>query len=298
MIYIYSSEQFDGIAASAIIARYATLRKLNYRIEVTAYSEEINLPDNANVFFADINPERINLDKIKKKIFFWAAYYPHTCEEKIKELTKYNLVMQPTAYEDFIKKSAAEVTFEKLLPNDRIAKDIAKIARDIKFWERKDERAEKLNTLLSSGYDKKQIIETIAKGSLWNETFEQKINEYKLKRDEALKEMMKTLKIKKYLTTSFGFFLASNLISSADAGHYALEKHNGVEVAVIIFRNGKISFRRRENCDVDLAELAKLFNGGGHPYAAGGTLGKIITHKNFEEIIFKINQTLQKFFIN
>jgi len=205
--------------------------------------------------------------------------------------------MQPTAYEDFIKKSAAEVTFEKLLPNDRIAKEIAKIARDIKFWERKDERAEKLNTLLSSGYDKKQMIETIAKGSLWNETFEQKINEYKLKRDEALKEMMKTIKIKKYLTTPFGFFLANNLLSSADAGHYSLAKHEGIEVSAIIFRNGKISFRRRENCKIDLSALAKLFKGGGHPYAAGGDLGKTATQKNYDEIIFRINQVLQKFFI-
>ena len=298
MLYIYSSEQFDGIATSAIIVRYATLKKLKYKIELTDYSQEMNLPEQAHIFFADINPERISLNKIKNQIFFWAAYYPHKNEEQIKELTKYNLVMQPTAYENFVKKSAAEATFEKLLPNDRIAKEIAQLSRDIKFWERKNEKSEKLNTLLSSGYDKKQLIETLAKGSLWNETFEQKYKEYILKRDESLKEMMKTIKIKKYLTSSFGFFLASNLLSSADAGHYALEKHEGVEVAVIIFRNGRISFRRRENCQIDLSELAKLFNGGGHPYAAGGHLGKTITQKNFEEILFKINQILQKFFIN
>ncbi len=297
MIHIYSSEQFDGIAASAIIARYATLKKLKYRIELVDYSQELKLPDRAHIFFSDINPERIDLNKINKQIFFWAAYYPHKHQEKIKQITKHNQVMQPTAYEEFIKKSAAEATFEKFLPNDRIAREIALIARDIKFWERKDKRADKLNTLLSSGYDKKQMIETIAKGSLWNETFEQRFKEYILKRDDALSEMMKTINIKKYLKMNFGFFLAGNLLSSADAGHYALEKHQGIDAAVIIFRNGKISFRRRENCQIDLSELAKLFSGGGHPYAAGGRLDKTITQKNFGEIIFKINQTLQNFFI-
>ncbi len=298
MIHIFTSEQFDGIATSAIIVRYATLNKFSYKISFVDYSQEIEYPKDAHIFFADINPERIDLNKIDAQIYFWAAYYSHKDKELIKQKTKHNLVLYPTSFEHFTKKSAAESTQEKLLPNDRIAKEIAMLSRDIKFWERANYKAQKLNTLLSSGYDKKQLIESLAKGSLWNETFEQKMHEYVEKRDEALPEMMKTIRIKKYLKTHFAFFLASNLLSSADAGHYALEKHKGFDVAVIIFRNGKISFRRRENCYVDLSELAKLFNGGGHFYAAGGDLMKLVTNKNYEETIFKINQILQNFFID
>lgn len=298
MIHIYSSEQFDGIATSAIIARYATLKKLKYKIDFIDYSCDPELKEDEHIFFADINPERINLEKIKKQIFFWAAYYPHKNEEKINIKVKHNHVMQPTAYEEYTKKSAAEAATRKFLPNDRIANEIARISRDIKFWEQKDERAEKLNALLSSGQDKKQIVETLARGSLWNETFENKIKEYAIKRDEALDEMMKTIRIKKYLKINFGIFLASNVLSSAESGHHALQKHKGIDVALVIFRNGRMSFRRRENCEEDLSKIAKLFRGGGHPYAAGGKIDGNPTQKNFEQIIFQINQTLQKHFIS
>ncbi|RLE46639.1 hypothetical protein DRJ25_03900 [Candidatus Woesearchaeota archaeon] len=299
MIHIYSSEQFDGIATSAIIVRYAILKRLDYRVEIIDYQKEISIPEKGNIFFADINPERIDLDRISRQIFFWAAYYPHKKEDQIRKKTRYCFVIQPTStvYDHFVKKSAAEATFEKLLPQDRIAKEIARLARDIKFWERKDPRAEKLNTLLASDFDKKQLIETIAKGSFWNEKFEQKYQGYTIRRDEALQDMMKTIRVKKYLTTHFGFFLANNILSSADAGHYALEKHKGIDVAVIIFRNGKISFRRREGCSLDLSDIAKLFNGGGHAYAAGGELRKTVTLKNYDNIMFEINQALQDIFI-
>ena len=70
-------------------------------------------------------------------------------------------------------------------------------------------------------------------------------------------------------------------------------------MAVLIFRNSKISFRKNNNCNLNLLEIAKLFSGGGHNYAAGGKLEnfKIINNDNFENAIFTVDHKIKDFFL-
>ena len=103
----------------------------------------------------------------------------------------------------------------------------------------------------------------------WNDKFEEFHKENSKKKTAALEELMKSLLVKSYVTHRFGFALASSVLNTADACHRILEGHAGVDIAVVLYRDGRIAFRRRDDVPVNLKEIAELFNGGGRPFAAG-----------------------------
>ena len=73
------------------------------------------------------------------------------------------------------------------------------------------------------------------------------------------------------------------------------------DVSVLIYRDGRLSFRRKPGCNTNLRELAKIFNGGGHAYAAGGNLligretpVKAVNQETFDEIILHMNKKVSE----
>jgi oligoribonuclease NrnB/cAMP/cGMP phosphodiesterase (DHH superfamily) len=65
---------------------------------------------------------------------------------------------------------------------------------------------------------------------------------------------------------------------------YLIKKHNA-EIAFFVNTNaGHVSFRKTKNCEIDLSKLAaKLCEGGGHEYAAGGKITD--TFMNFTKLL-------------
>jgi nanoRNase/pAp phosphatase (c-di-AMP/oligoRNAs hydrolase) len=58
-----------------------------------------------------------------------------------------------------------------------------------------------------------------------------------------------------------------------EIAEHIIQKHNSDIGLVVNLKSGKVSLRKSSKCDVHLGNLAKkLLNGGGHEYAAGGTL--------------------------
>ncbi len=316
MLVIYCSEQLDGMAAAAILLRYARLKNSKIRIggflnymSIEEKFQEMEKLKGDLLFILDFSPEQItNLDeKLSRisqnnKIAYWNCHHPYD-EKTIGVMMKHVHSLDFSgALKNASKKESrlcsAEMTCNKFLPNDSVAIELGRIAHDIEFWLRQNEISLKLADLIQSGYDKKGIIESLSKGAFWSDYTEKTRQAYLEKKIKALNDLMKNLVIRKYVNLNFGFALASAILSSADTGQKMLDSHSAVDVAAIMFRDGKISFRRREGTDIDLSKIAEVFSGGGHSYAAGGKIGvKTISLESFEKTIFAIDRKLKDFLV-
>lgn len=96
---------------------------------------------------------------------------------------------------------------------------------------------------------------------------ERQKNDYIIKKESQLRK----IKIKDY---NVGVVFADNYLS--ELGNALAEKHPEYDFIAMI-SGPTISFRSREESDIDLGALAKeLFGGGGHPHAAGCTNPKVL----------------------
>lgn len=298
MITLYCSEKLDGIAAAAIIKRHAQLNNLPTRFggflhpeNITDELEEIAKEEQQLIFILDasIAPEHLTIiDRIlaRNKIVYW-----NTHDAK-------SVVPPAKIFDKAIDKNcAAELAQQRFIPKDLIAKQLAQLAHDIEFWQLGDERAIKLTDLITAQYSPLELIDALSKGIFWNDQFETIHKQYLEKKNAALEELLKTLVIKTYLNYRFGYVLAANVLTTADACQRVLDGHAGVDVSIALYRNGKIAFRKRDSCNLDVSELAHLFNGGGNQFAAGAKLNTTITKENSEEVIFQLDTTFKNYFI-
>jgi uncharacterized protein len=304
---IYAFENLDGVCAAAILLRWMRVKNNDCRLDLLNYSE---VEDQFNtlagykanaIFILDFPPEQI--DKLQKKllkiqqngskIIYWNSHLK--VAEKTHELLKQHLKIP-----DFdTEKCSAIMVWQKFMPRDQISKELASIAFDREFWANKDERSAKLADILSSGYNKKELIDELSRGVFWSDKLEKSREEYLIKKDNAFKDLTTNLVTHYNGKYNFGFGFSSSILSTADAGSKVLED-KGIDVSVIIYRSGKISFRRNDEVDLNLLDLAIKFNGGGHEYAAGGMISEVTlpinSHDKFNIVVEKIDKILREHF--
>jgi len=298
MISIYCSEKLDGVAAAAIVMRHAMLSKLPAHFGGFLHPDalELELEDMAGdqnklIFVLDmgIMPEHLPLVEkvnVKNKLVYWNTNDPESVVPPAKMFDRTSE-----------RKCAAELTQQRFLPTDLIARKLAQLAHEVKFWQLKDDRASKLSDLIAAQYSPVELIDALAKGVVWNNRFEVFHKGYSERKAGAFDELMKSLVVKSYVKYRFGFAYASSILHTADACQKVLDGHAGVDVAVVMYRDGRLGFRRRDDDDIDMKELAELFNGGGRPFAAGARLNTTITKDNFPDVLFRLDQTFKNFFV-
>ena len=298
MISIYCSEKLDGVAAAAIVMRHAILSKLPVHFggflhpdALDAELEDMSKEEHKLIFVLDIGimPEHIPfIEKIcqKNKIVYWST---HEAES----------VVPPSKIFDRAtdNKCTAELAQQRFLPNDIIAKKLSDLAHEVKFWQIQDERSAKLSDLIAAQYNPVELIDSLARGAVWNAQFEEFHKVHMEKKLAAFDELMKTLVVEPYVNYRFGFAIASSILTTADSCQKILDGHAGVDVAIVLYRDGRIGFRRRDNCDVNVKELAELFNGGGRPFAAGAKLNTTVSKENMQDVLFHIDQSFKNFFV-
>lgn len=298
MISIYCSETLDGVAAAAIVLRHANLMKLPAHFggflnpqDLSAGLDDLSSEENKLLFVVDVSVPPINasqIDKItqKNKLVYWNS-------------PDVNSVVVPSRLFDGAKdnKCAAELAYERFLPRDSVARELAQMAHQIKFWQLSDERAMKLSNLIAAQYDAFELLQSLAKGVFWNDKFEKFHEEYEKKKSAAFDEMMKSLVIKSYLNHRFGFVLVPVLLPSATAAQRVLDAHAGVDVSVVLFKDGRVAFRRRDSIDLNLSEIAQVFGGGGKEFASGAKLSMSVTKDSFDDAVFYIDQALKNYFV-
>lgn len=311
---LYSSDQLDGMCAAACVMRGLRIKGLPARFGGTLSPdspESLNdLAQQVNValFIIDYPPENIpHLEDFLRKLSAKCtiAYWSFTQPQKPETFSMLPMVkridyseVRPGSAFPADKISSTELASFRFIPGDPVGRQLGALAADIKFWLRQDDRATKLADLLSSGFDKRAIIDSLSKGVVWDDRFEKARNDYLEKKARALDDVMKRLIIKDYLNRRFGFSLAPALLSTADACQHILDKHDGVQIAVVLYKSGKIAFRSREGTDVDLAKLGKHFSGGGRKYASGGIFTeKEISVENWENVLTALDRKLKNYFL-
>ncbi len=217
---------------------------------------------------------------------------------------------------------AAEIAHKVLMPRDEICSELARIAHDTDFNLREIEAASALTDLLSvtrfAAMNKKQdvgaaIMPLLTKlaehgiSGLWNDEskrfkdtmLDQQVRQY---RKEKLKKMKKSLaghcdqiihgRLVRIIeipagvtTTDLGTFLADEKNLEIEG-----QKLKVADLLISLSQGGLLGFRRgRETALCN--EAAALFNGGGHPYAAGGEYG---LYDDFQAVCDDIFLTLSK----
>jgi len=118
---------------------------------------------------------------------------------------------------------------------------------------------------------------------------------YRNEKEKAKQELISNTVVRNIHGHSVAIGFAPSILSGSESADIVLKATNS-EVQIVVKPEGWLSFRRRKDSQVNLIELAKKFNGGGHEYASGGELGNTVTQENFteiaEEIFSKISEVL------
>ncbi len=217
---------------------------------------------------------------------------------------------------------AAEIAHKVLMPRDETCAELARIAHDTDFNLREIDGATALTDAVSvirfNALDRREdvsdalypILEKLAESGLegvWDPTTKKFKDSLLNKRvDNYRKE--KTKKMRKAIANHCDSVIHERLVrivempsgvTSTDMGTFAADVENlrfndtSLEVADLLFmlsQGGMLGIRRGHDtvlCNV----VAKKFNGGGHPFAAGGEYGM---YEDFQAVCDDIYQTLSK----
>ncbi len=295
IICIAHKKDLDGLGSHAIVRRYASKENLDIEHYFVSYDDlgkvftQIEKEKRKFIVVADLGyNSKIPVDKVKElcknNIFIWIDHHDWSSGEELLE-----------ADFKFIHSTelcAAELVWKHFLPEDKVAKEIAKLAH-IHDFRQDGELAWKLYDVISSGYDKLKFVNFLAKGITWNEEFQEAYEKYQKAKEKGyayLEEHLVEAKVGKYTCI---IALSKKYLSSTLACLYLQEK--GSDFVIVVYPDGKMSFRRN-NPKVNLAKMAELFNGGGRAVAAGGKLDQEVNEENFkrvaEEIVKRISQKM------
>ncbi|TFG33914.1 hypothetical protein EU527_05900 [Candidatus Thorarchaeota archaeon] len=217
---------------------------------------------------------------------------------------------------------AAEIVHKVLMPRDPISEELARIAHDTDFNLREIPVATALTDAVSvirfGAIDRKEdtsdalypILSQLAESGLdgiWNDS-QQKFKDSLLQQRVEHYRKEKTKKMRKALAGHCDSIIHDRLVriveipsgvTSTDMGTFASIQENlsfdgrSLKVAdllLMLSQGGMLGIRRgSDNVLCNMA--AKLFNGGGHPFAAGGEYG---IYDNFQAVCDDLFLTLSK----
>ncbi|MFO7836929.1 MAG: DHH family phosphoesterase [Candidatus Thorarchaeota archaeon] len=216
---------------------------------------------------------------------------------------------------------AAEIAYKVLMPKDEISAELAEIAHDTDFNLREIDAANALTDALSvlrfEALSRREditeallpLLSELAKegiSGLWDENrkrFKERLLNRKVKhyRKEKRKKMKKALaqKCDDIIHDRLVRILKiPNGVTTTDMGTFAAKKENlavagqqmdVADLLITVSNGGMLGFRRGSEkvlCDV----AASLFDGGGHPFAAGGEYGM---YDDFDTVCVDIFTTLE-----
>ncbi len=271
------SRALDGVASAAILARYLEGQGREVKVDfidyVTQYEDldRMRTLGDTDIYIADFafdDAEQYAVfDEIEangNRVAYWNDHHPH--KDGVNEaITRYAEIADLRGPRPHC---GAEIAQQRYLPNDTVARELAELAHDNDFWERNIENANKLADVIASGYDKNKLVSYLKHGETWNPELEQAWKAYDTKRNDAYDRLSEKAEVTEYGMTSCVISLADEMLATSDAGDYLLNKYD-TEMSITLYRDGRMAFRRAEGGTVDLTEVARMFGGGGHPYAAG-----------------------------
>jgi oligoribonuclease NrnB/cAMP/cGMP phosphodiesterase (DHH superfamily) len=157
---------------------------------------------------------------------------------------------------------ACEIVYADLLEGDEIAKEIAAIGRDRDFWINRDPRSDMLSTTISDDESRAALASKLSQGAFLDADIETMYTLQIGQKNKAISEAIRKSVLigKTAVTTSNGY--------TSDVAAKLREKYHS-KTEIILRGNGVFSIRTIAPVS---NLIAMVFNGGGHPHAAGGNL--------------------------
>ncbi|MGA3359299.1 MAG: phosphoesterase [Halobacteriota archaeon] len=164
---------------------------------------------------------------------------------------------------------ACELACKDLLESDPIAQEIAAIGRDRDFWVNKDRRSDVLSTAISDTASREKLASKMSRGIFTDAEIE---GMYTVQMDRKNKVMNNALRQSALfdhtaVTISRGY--------SSDVAAMLRDRYQS-RTELLLRANGVFSVRTVAPVS---NQIAMLFDGGGHPHAAGGNLHFTIAEK-------------------
>ena len=277
----YSKESFMKIINQFFFSNESQEKKL-YIISDLGFNDSL-----LSIFKSTLN----NLNKIKNEII-WVDHHPWS-KNTIDEIHSFvELIL-----DDSGKKCATELMYERFLLDNDYAKHLANLAHSTDFFV-KDQYITPLPEIIryyltfNDSYERlSKLAHKISKGVLWDIQLSEDYKKYEFLRDNDKIQVLKELKIKKIDDLNVVFVRSTPYLQTSLFSEEIFNKTKA-DLAIFYGKNGKISIRRN-NDKIDCNAIAlNLIDGGGHKFAAGGTIRS--DPNNVEDIISEIEETIIK----
>ncbi|MGA7075280.1 MAG: phosphoesterase [Halobacteriota archaeon] len=157
---------------------------------------------------------------------------------------------------------ACEIACEDLLKSDPIAREIAAIGRDRDFWINKDPRSDVLSTAISDHGSREKIASKLSRGLFTDAEIEGMYTVQMARKNNAMSNALRTSALFNHtaVTISNGY--------SSDVAAMLRDQYQS-RTELVLRASGIFSVRTVAPVS---NQIAMLFDGGGHPHAAGGNL--------------------------
>ncbi|HJU58358.1 MAG TPA: DHHA1 domain-containing protein [Nitrososphaeraceae archaeon] len=277
----YSKESFMKIINQFFFSNESQEKNL-YIISDLGFNDSL-----LSIFKSTLN----NLNKIKNEII-WVDHHPWS-KNTIDEIHSFvELIL-----DDSGKKCATELMYERFLLDNDYAKHLANIAHSTDFFV-KDQYITPLPEIIryyltfNDSYERlSKLAHKISMGVLWDIQLSEDYKKYEFFRDNDKKQVLEELKIKKIDDLNVVFVRSTPYLQTSLFSEEIFNKTKA-DLAIFYGKNGKISIRRN-NEKIDCNAIAlKLIDGGGHKFAAGGTIRS--DPNNVKDIISEIEETILK----
>ncbi len=273
------------------------------------FKEMEDLPKNSRIIVADFNVDPSNWEHVKPIIKNLKE--KQACKIEWLDHHKWdkNIVDEIGKYVDLtLSKSeescGAELVYKKYMKGDNVSEALAKVGRDhdIDAWTHKPPKpAYALSFPLAdliiyhnymAGSDRRlrkgllnKLVDKLAEASeenllntdfkrpfLWDAEMEREWKDYKKLEGEKFEECSRTAEVMNAGKYRYVLGRPDDLLSTSMSSSHLLEKFADADFSIVVYGDGKMSMRRR-NEEIKCNEIAALFGGAGHEYAAGGRMG-------------------------
>ncbi|MGZ4853275.1 MAG: hypothetical protein ACXV3D_08850 [Halobacteriota archaeon] len=157
---------------------------------------------------------------------------------------------------------ACEIAYQDLLQSDPIAQEIAAIGRDRDFWINEDQRSDVLSTAISDHVSREKIAAKLSHGIFTDAEITGMYTVQIARKNKAMNNSLRQSALfdRTAVTISNGY--------SSDVAAMLRDRYQS-RTELVLRANGIFSVRTVAPVS---NQIAMLFDGGGHPYAAGGNL--------------------------
>lgn len=117
------------------------------------------------------------------------------------------------------------------------------------------------------------IINKASKGIFWDsELQEQYKKKYLPLKELAIKEALESLMVTNINKYKIGLIESPKILSKGILSEIVYKLYDDIDMVFLFSPDGKISIRRKTGSEIRCDIIAQKLNGGGHSYAAAGTI--------------------------